>query len=279
MIEQQSNSIKFLVFFVASKQGSTGLTVTVDVYNPSGTKIVNGSSASEVGGGVYSYTLSSGSVSSDGEYVAIFKTTDSDVDQQHIPALWVVGRAGIENLDASVSSRSDFDETTDTVDVGAVSGNSVTTTDDFKADVSTLAVEANVVGHVTTALASYDPPTKNELDTAVSTLAVEANVVGHVTTALTSYDPPTKNELDTAVSTIQGTDGDDLKDLSDELSSAITTLQSFMQSNIVQSQRTISTTTNQMVVKDSAGSTIATFNLYDQNGDAAHVDIYQTELV
>jgi hypothetical protein len=196
---------------------------------------------------VYSYTLSSGSVSSDGEYVAIFKTTDSDVDQQHIPALWVVGRAGVENLDESVSSRSDFDETTDTVDVGAVSGNSVTTTDDFKADVSTLAVEANVEGHVTTSLASYDPPTKNELDTAVST--------------------------------IQGTDGDDLKDLSDELSSAITTLQSFMQSNIVQSQRTISTTTNQMVVKDSAGSTIATFNLYDQNGDAAHVDIYQTELV
>ena len=44
---------------------------------------------------------------------------------------------------------------------------------DFKADVSALAVEANVEGHVTTALNTYDPPTKAELDTAVADVSVD----------------------------------------------------------------------------------------------------------
>lgn len=105
MIEKTSTSVKFLAFFTASKQGSTGLTVTVDVYDPSGTKIVDASSATELAGGIYIYTLSS-SNSTVGEYVAIFKTTDSNVDAQHVPSLWSLGRAGIENLDASVSTRS-----------------------------------------------------------------------------------------------------------------------------------------------------------------------------
>jgi hypothetical protein len=105
MIEKTSTSVKFLAFYTASKQGSTGLTVTVDVYDPSGTKIVDAGSASELAGGLYAYTLSS-SNSSAGEYVAIFKTADATVDSQHVPSLWSLGRAGIENLDASVSSRS-----------------------------------------------------------------------------------------------------------------------------------------------------------------------------
>jgi hypothetical protein len=105
MIEQVSTSVKFLAFFTASKTGKTGLTVTIDVYNPSGTQIVTAGSATALGGGLYSYTLTSNN-SSEGEYAAIFKTTDSTVDAQHIPSLWVLGRAGVENLDATVSSRS-----------------------------------------------------------------------------------------------------------------------------------------------------------------------------
>jgi hypothetical protein len=104
MIEQVSTSVKFLAFFSASKQGKTGLTVTVDIYDPSGSQIVTGGSATAVGGGLYSYTLSTNN-SSEGEYAAIFKTTDSTVDAQHIPSLWVLGRAGVENLDAATSSR------------------------------------------------------------------------------------------------------------------------------------------------------------------------------
>ena len=104
MLEKTSTSVKFLSFYTASKQGSTGLTVTVDVYDPAGTKIVDASAATELAGGLYTYTLSS-SNSSAGEYVAIFKTTDSAVDAQHIPSLWSLGRAGVENLDATISSR------------------------------------------------------------------------------------------------------------------------------------------------------------------------------
>jgi hypothetical protein len=104
MLEKTSTSVKFLAFYTASKQGSSGLTVTVDVYDPSGTKIVDASAATELAGGLYTYTLSS-SNSSAGEYVAIFKTADANVDAQHVPSLWSLGRAGVENLDASVSSR------------------------------------------------------------------------------------------------------------------------------------------------------------------------------
>jgi hypothetical protein len=53
---------------------------------------------------LYSYTLTSNN-SAEGEYAAIFKTTDATVDAQHIPSLWVLGRAGVENLDATTSSR------------------------------------------------------------------------------------------------------------------------------------------------------------------------------
>jgi len=104
MLEQVSTSVKFLAFYTASKQGKTGLTVTIDIYDPSGSQIVTGGSATAVGGGLYSYTLSSNN-SSEGEYAAIFKTTDSTVDSQHIPSLWVLGRAGVENLDAATSTR------------------------------------------------------------------------------------------------------------------------------------------------------------------------------
>jgi len=104
MLEQVSTSVKFLAFYTASKQGKTGLTVTVDIYDPSGTQIVTGGSATALGGGLYSYTLSTDN-SSEGEYAAIFKTTDSTVDSQHIPSLWVLGRAGVENLDAATSTR------------------------------------------------------------------------------------------------------------------------------------------------------------------------------
>jgi hypothetical protein len=104
MLEQVSTSVKFLAFFTASKTGKTGLTVAVDIYNPSGTQIVTAASATALGGGLYSYTLSTDN-STEGEYAAIFKTDDSTVDAQHIPSLWVLGRAGVENLDAATSSR------------------------------------------------------------------------------------------------------------------------------------------------------------------------------
>ncbi len=103
-IEQLANTLKFIAYYSAAGTGKTGLTVTVDVYK-NDTQIVTAGAATEIGGGLYRYTLASGSVDAEGEYVAIFKTSDGTVDAQHIPAAWVVNKAGVENLDATVSSR------------------------------------------------------------------------------------------------------------------------------------------------------------------------------
>ena len=103
MLELTNNALMFYAFFVESKVGKTGLTVTVDVYR-NGTEIVAGGSATEVGDGLYKYQLASGSNNAEGEYICIFKTATSTVDQQHIPALWVVNKAGTENLTADLNT-------------------------------------------------------------------------------------------------------------------------------------------------------------------------------
>jgi hypothetical protein len=105
MIEQQSNAITARVHYTNSGANATGLTVTVSVYNPAGTKIVDAASASEIGLGVYEYELASGSVTSDGLYTYIFDTAGT-VDQRNIAGQWAIGVAGIENLNATISSRS-----------------------------------------------------------------------------------------------------------------------------------------------------------------------------
>lgn len=103
MLEQTGNALKFYAHFVESKVGKTGLTVTVDVYR-NGTEIVTAGNAVEVGDGLYSYELASGSNNAEGEYICIFKTATTSVDQQHIPALWVVNKAGVENLTGDLAT-------------------------------------------------------------------------------------------------------------------------------------------------------------------------------
>ncbi len=105
MLTKSGVALTFYAFYVASKVGKTGLTVTVDVYEQTtGTPIVSGGSASALGGGLYYYTLASGSVDASGAYIAVFKTADTSVDQQHIPALWVTDTE-LKNLDAAISTR------------------------------------------------------------------------------------------------------------------------------------------------------------------------------
>ena len=105
MLTKQGVALTFYAFYVASKVGKTGLTVTLDVFEgTTGTPIVTAGSATELGDGLYYYTLASGSVDAAGAYVAVFKTADSSVDQQHIPALWITDTE-LKNLDAAVSTR------------------------------------------------------------------------------------------------------------------------------------------------------------------------------
>lgn len=109
MIEQVGVGVAFYAHFVASKTSKTGLTVTVDVWRITeagvATEVVTGGAATEIGDGLYRYGLSAASVTAAGEYIAVFKTADSSVDTQHIPAIWTVGHANIEHLDAAISSR------------------------------------------------------------------------------------------------------------------------------------------------------------------------------
>lgn len=105
MLEQVSVSVKYFAHFIESKLGKTGLTVTVDVWAPDNTKIVNNAAATEIGGGLYCYTLSGTLTATEGDYPALFKTATTTVDQREIPALWTIGRAGIERLDANIGTR------------------------------------------------------------------------------------------------------------------------------------------------------------------------------
>lgn len=92
MIETTSQAVTFYAFFTAAKQGKTGLTVTADVYRGT-TAVVTAAAATAVGGGLYRYTLASGSTGTAEAYAAVFKTADTTVDAQHVPSLWVVGPA------------------------------------------------------------------------------------------------------------------------------------------------------------------------------------------
>ena len=106
MLEQLGKPIKFVAFLTASDgTGVTNASVTVTVYSPAGTRIVFSDNASELGSGFYSYELSGSHTTIVGEYVALFRTTDVRVVAKQVPSLWVVGRGGVENLDAKVSSR------------------------------------------------------------------------------------------------------------------------------------------------------------------------------
>lgn len=92
-------AIQFDAFFTASGLGATGLTVTVDVYRGA-TEIVTAGSATEVGDGLYTYSLASGSVNAVGAYRAVFKTAGT-ADQQHIAARGTVGLVDVGYIEAT----------------------------------------------------------------------------------------------------------------------------------------------------------------------------------
>ncbi len=104
MTEQIGVALRSVAWFSSLGLGTTGLTVTVDVYR-NGSIIVTGASATEIGGGFYGYTLADSHNTVEGLYLFLYKTTTTTVDQQHLVHGIEVGLAGVENLDASISSR------------------------------------------------------------------------------------------------------------------------------------------------------------------------------
>jgi len=79
----------FYAYYSASQQGKYGLNsgdnpVVVDIWNTSGTLIAEDASTIEINDGVYMYTLTT---ATEDDYIAVFKTLDSTVDQKWVPAL------------------------------------------------------------------------------------------------------------------------------------------------------------------------------------------------
>lgn len=182
MIEQIGNALTFWAFYVASKAGKTGLTVTVDVWKNS-VEIVTAGSATEVGDGLYKYTLASGSVDAEGDYIAVFHTTDTSVDQKDLPALWLTQKAGVEHLDENVSAAKTLTAAYDAAKTAAqasVTALEATAQSILEDTGTTLPAQiaglnnlsaAQALAQANAALAAYDPPTKAEMDAGHALLA------------------------------------------------------------------------------------------------------------
>ena len=103
MLAESGSSIIFYAHYIETKQGKTGLTVTVDVWrierDGTRTEIVAGANATEIGDGLYQYLLVAGSVTLPAEYIAVFKTATATVDQQDLPAMWVIDRRVLADAD------------------------------------------------------------------------------------------------------------------------------------------------------------------------------------
>ncbi len=108
MLDQLGNPEGFEAFYTVGGVAKIGLSVTVNVRDPTGVQIVTGAAATEVGDGFYTYTLAASQATTAGTYRARFLTGDGTVDQKELPAIWILGKAWVANMDAAVSSRSTY---------------------------------------------------------------------------------------------------------------------------------------------------------------------------
>ena len=156
MIQQKDTALTFYGFFTQDGVGDTGLTVTVDVYEATtATPIVSAGSATELAGGLYYYTLSSGSVDANAMYITIFKTTDTDTDQKQIPAAFFTP-VWADRIDDSIADLATDVATVDTV-VDAIK----LKTDNIPASPATEAKQDTIIGYIDTEVSAIKAKTDN----------------------------------------------------------------------------------------------------------------------
>ena len=107
MNKQRGEALTFDAHFLdtTSTLGAAGLTVSATVYGPDGAAMVSDQPATEIGGGLYSYTLPGTSVIDAGHYRCLFATAAETVLQRALAALWIVGTPWVERVDAAISTR------------------------------------------------------------------------------------------------------------------------------------------------------------------------------
>lgn len=85
-ISATNTAITFEAFYKTNGVRTTGLTVTVDVLDPSNTLIIDDAAATEAGQGIYTYTLPAAYVTTAGLYKAIFTSAATTVDEREVIA-------------------------------------------------------------------------------------------------------------------------------------------------------------------------------------------------
>lgn len=94
MLSTVSTSITFVAFYTKTGVGtvpSSAPTVNIERKGSGSAVVSGGTTVAGLNAGVYYYTLASGSDATADSYVAVFHTSDSTMDAQDVPALWVVG--------------------------------------------------------------------------------------------------------------------------------------------------------------------------------------------
>lgn len=209
-LEQTGQPLTFYAFFVASKQGLSGLSVTTDVYrintSAAATQVVTNANATEVGGGLYLYQLNSTQVIVEGEYIAVFKTANTTADMQHIPAIWVVQKAGVEYLDASITSRPSATDYTsaratllDNLDATVSSRVSSSNITSMQADIT--AIKVPVLSYLDTTISSrVSSSAITTLSTDITTILGRVDVNVSTRASATDWTSARAAYLDAAIS-------------------------------------------------------------------------------
>jgi hypothetical protein len=220
----------YVVFYSSAGVPATGLAPTIDLYQKvsDATGVTPAPTVSEIGGGFYKFTanpaealvvrMNGGGTLAEADKYKVMQITphDGDLDaqvstrgsQEDLTAV----KARTDNLPNDPASNAQVNTRLAAADYTAPDNTGISAikskTENLPSDpadqsqvetaitlaVSGLAAEANVQVHVAEALATYDPPTKAELDAAVSPLALEAGIEAHVLAVLNYYDLPTRAE-------------------------------------------------------------------------------------
>jgi len=142
----------------------------------------------------------------DANIVEVNSVSVSDIDDFKADVSALASQASVDTIDGNVDSIvaklptgtiSDFDESTDKVEISGTKN----TLDDLN-DLS----QAGAESACDSSLASYDPPTKAEMDSGFAALndVSTAEVEAACDASLVSYDPPTKAELDAVEVKVDG---------------------------------------------------------------------------
>lgn len=228
---QSNETIIWYGFFRSDGVGVTGLTVLIDIWKDTNvTREVADNECTELGGGFYRFEQTSPTA---GFRVAKMKTEDTTVDSKEVGCIQLVGKGGIDYLDASVAGVEDKVDIVDSV-VDSIEGK----VDDLDTD---LAVVDGVVDNIEDKVDIVDGII-DILDTNLDTANININAIdGKVDTI--------DSNIDTANTNISA------------ILTKITTIH-----KIETGRWRI--TNNQFIIYDEDGTTpLLTFNLKDQLGN------------